>query len=210
MIKFTVMDIPVPKIGIPVSLDLARDKKIMFQSQLSPISLPTTYDFPLKILFDMITVENVVKIFNSNPKIQWINGVCGHIKFNIKFFFIPYIYPRKIILSGKAHKKFWGYIQQESVSFKKSLYLKSGGLDIFKGSAGDYMLWQKFSKLTKLNTFFIKIGYFRTHSNQLSANKIDYERFTGHISSKFNINIKRLLLSLIMLPIIWLKTISTK
>ena len=65
MIKFTVMDIPVPKIGIPVSLDLARDKKIMFQSQLSPISLPTTYDFPLKILFDMITVENVVKIIIS-------------------------------------------------------------------------------------------------------------------------------------------------
>ncbi len=154
--------------------------------------------------------ENVVKIFNKNPKIQWINGICGHIKFNIKFFFIPYIYPRKIILSGKAHKKFWGYIQQESVSFKKSLYLKSGGLDVNKSSAGDYLLWQKFSKLTKLNTFFIKIGYFRTHSNQLSAKKIKYERFTGHISSKFDINIKRLLLSIIMLPIIWLKTISIK
>ena len=154
--------------------------------------------------------ENVVKIFNKNPKIQWINGICGHIKFNIKFFFIPYIYPRKIILSGKAHKKFWGYIQQESTSFKRSLYIKSGGLDVYKGSAGDYVLWQKFSKITKLNTFFIKIGYFRTHSNQLSANKINYEKFTGHVSSRLNMNFKRLLLSLIMLPVIWLKTILIK
>ncbi len=154
--------------------------------------------------------ENVVKVFKSDPKLLWINGICGHIKFNIKFFIIPYIYPRKIIAAGKAHKKFWGYVQQESVSFKKSLYLRTGGLDIKKGSSGDYKLWQKFSKFSKLNTFFIRIGYFRTHTNQLSAKKDDYEKFTGHISNKFNINIFRLIFSILMLPIILFKTIIIK
>tara|TARA_B100001769_G_C22090658_1_gene588229 strand:+ start:701 stop:1468 length:768 start_codon:yes stop_codon:yes gene_type:complete len=154
--------------------------------------------------------KNVVKIFKNYPKIKWINGVCGYIKFNIKFFFIPYIYPKKIILKGKAHKKFWGYIQQESTSFRRSLYIKSGGLDTLKGSAGDYNLWQKFAKLSKLNTFFIKIGYFRSHPNQLSAKKNEYEMFTGNISSKFNLNLRRLFLSLMMLPVIWFKTINLK
>jgi glycosyltransferase involved in cell wall biosynthesis len=154
--------------------------------------------------------ENVVKIFKSNPKINWINGICGYIKNNIKFFFIPYIYPKSIILSGKAHKKYWGYIQQESVSFKRSLYFKSGGLDIKKGSPGDYKLWQKFSKISNLNTYFIKIGYFRSHPGQLSAKKNKYEKFTGNISSKYDLNLKRLIYSLIMLPIIFYKTIKIK
>tara|TARA_B100001778_G_scaffold321484_1_gene312892 strand:- start:4042 stop:4821 length:780 start_codon:yes stop_codon:yes gene_type:complete len=154
--------------------------------------------------------ENVVKVFKSNTKINWINGICGYIKFNFKFFFIPYIYPKNIILSGKAHKKYWGYIQQESVSFKKSLYIKSGGLDTFKGSSGDYKLWQKFSKLSNLNTYYIKIGYFRNHPSQLSAKKNEYEKFTGNISSKYDLNLKRLIFSLVMLPIIFYKTIKIR
>ena len=154
--------------------------------------------------------KNVVRVFKNNPKIKWVNGVCGYIKFNIKFFFIPYIYPKKIILKGRAHKKFWGYIQQESMSFRRSLYIKSGGLDTFKGSAGDYNLWQKFAKISELNTFFIKIGYFRSHPNQLSAKKNEYETFTGNISNKFNLNLRRLFLSIMMLPIIWFKTINLK
>lgn len=154
--------------------------------------------------------ENIVKIFDKNPKIDWINGICGYIKFNFKFFFIPYIYPQNFILKGKAHKKFWGYIQQESVGFRKSLYLKSGGLDINSNSGGDYFLWQKFAKFSKLNTFYIKIGYFRSHSNQLSIKKNLYEKFTGHYSSKFDYNIFRLFISLIYLPFIIIKTILLK
>ena len=154
--------------------------------------------------------ENVVRVFRSNSNVKWINGICGYIKFNLKFFFIPYIYPKSIILAGRAHKKYWGYIQQESVSFKRSLYFKSGGLDIKKGSSGDYRLWQKFSKISNLNTYFIKIGYFRNHPDQLSAKKNKYEKFTGNISSKYDLNLKRLIYSLIMLPIIFYKTIKIK
>ena len=153
---------------------------------------------------------NVVKVFKNRPKIKWINGICGYIKFNFKFSLIPYIYPKNVIINGQAHKKFWGYIQQESISFKRSLYIKSGGLNINKGSSGDYNLWQKFAKFTELNTFFIKIGYFRSHSNQLSAKKNEYEKFTGNISNRFDLNLKRLFLSLIMLPVILLKTYILK
>ena len=36
-----------------------------------------------------------------------------------KFSGIPYIYPNFIISSGLAHHNYWGFIQQESISFKK-------------------------------------------------------------------------------------------
>ena len=50
-------------------------------------------------------------------------------------------------------RNFWGYIQQNSVSFKRSLYIKSGGLDIKSNSGGDYFLWQKFAKFLNLILF---------------------------------------------------------
>lgn len=161
-------------------------------------------------ILDKNATKNVSKIFKSRPKIKWLNGRSGYIKKNFRFSFIPYYYPRDQIRAGLAHKKFWGYIQQESMSFRRSLYIKSGGLDTFKGSAGDYNLWQKFAKISELNTFFIKIGYFRSHPNQLSAKKNEYETFTGNISNKFNLNLRRLFLSIMMLPIIWFKTINLK
>ena len=113
-------------------------------------------------------------------------------------------------MTGLAHKKFWGYIQQESVSFRKSLYIKSGGLITKKYSASDYFLWKKFAQYEKLNTFFIKIGYFRTHKNQISSIKNYYEKDTGFISNKNDLNIERMIYSIINLPFVIIKTYVLK
>ena len=85
--------------------------------------------------------------------------------------------------------------------------MKSGGLNTKKNSGGDFFLWQKFAKITNLETFFIKIGYFRSHNKQLSANKDSFEIYTGHISNKFDFNFLRLFISLICLPTIVIKTL---
>ena len=161
-------------------------------------------------MLDSNAAKNVAEIFTKKPKINWINGRCGYIKNSLKFCFIPYLYPRKKILNGLAHKKFWGYIQQESVSFRKSLYIKSKGLITKKYSASDYFLWKKFAKTDKLYTFFIKIGYFRTHENQISSVKNYYEKDTGYISSRNDFNIERLFFSLINLPLIIFRTYILK
>ena len=161
-------------------------------------------------ILDINATKNVAEIFKKKPKINWINGRCGYIKKNIKFCLIPYIYPRNKILNGLAHKKFWGYIQQESVSFKKSIYLKSGGLITKKNSASDYFLWKKFAETDDLNTFFIKIGYFRTHKNQISSIKNNYEKDTGYVSTKNDLNIERMFYSIIYLPLIIIKTYILK
>ena len=157
-------------------------------------------------ILDKNATKNVSKIFKSRPKIKWLNGRSGYIKKNFRFSFIPYYYPRDQIRAGLAHKKFWGYIQQESVSFRKSLYFKSKGLKTKKNSAGDYFLWKNFAKYEDLHPFFIKIGYFRTHHNQISSIKNYYEKDTGYISEKSNFNIERLIMSIIYLPKIIFKT----
>ena len=66
-------------------------------------------------------VQNVSKIFKKNPDIDWISGINGYIKKNIQFSGIPYIYPKFILSKGYANHAYWGFVQQESVSFRKKL-----------------------------------------------------------------------------------------
>ena len=65
-------------------------------------------------------VQNVSKIFKKNPEIDWISGINGYIKKNIQFSGIPYIYPKFILSKGYANHAHWGFVQQESISFRKN------------------------------------------------------------------------------------------
>jgi glycosyltransferase involved in cell wall biosynthesis len=162
-------------------------------------------------ILDVDCVDNVLKIFNykSNNNINWINGRSGYIKNNRIFSFIPYIFPNFIIKNGYAHKYAYGHIQQESTVFKKELFYKVGGFKLNKKYSADFQLWKDFSRYEKLHTFFIKIGYFRTHINQTSF--IKSKQYMNEIKKKklfiFNFNFLRLLISLIGLPYVYFKTI---
>jgi hypothetical protein len=83
------MEIPVPKIGYPVSLLLAREKKVFFHSPLSILSLPTSFDIPLRLLFELITVENILKIILSmlsEQKIIFLSFKKSLLSFTIQSF----------------------------------------------------------------------------------------------------------------------------
>ena len=159
-------------------------------------------------LLDKDAVRNVKRVFNADRSIQWINGKNGYIKKNIKFSFIPYIYPNFIIKNGYAHHSYWGYIQQESVAFKKSLYLQTKGFRFQNTNrAGDYFLWRDFSNLTKLETYNIPSGYVRSWRGQ-STNifRTEYNLSTGKIFLPFSFRYLRLIISILFYPIIILKT----
>ena len=153
-------------------------------------------------------VENVSKIFHAKPDLKWISGVNGYIKYGIKFFGIPYIYPNFIFKLGYARHDIWGYLQQESVAFKKSLFLKVNGFGAKPTIAGDYKLWLKFSKEVSLETYNVKIGYFRSWPGQDSKKKKnEYQKNSNVYFKNISLRYIRLLISLIFLPIIFLKTI---
>ena len=146
-------------------------------------------------------VKNVKKIFTYNDDIDWICGVNSYIKKGFKFSLIPYYYPKKIIKNGYAHHNYWGFIQQESVVFKKKLYLKSGGLKPQYGNAGDYHLWKSFSNLSSLKSFNIKIGYFRSWRGQNSKVQRDKYFIDTKISKSFySLRIVRFIISLFFFP----------
>ena len=152
-------------------------------------------------------VRNVIMIFNSDKKLKWISGINSYIKNNIAFSFIPYIYPNLIIRKGFAHHNYWGFIQQESVSFKKKLYLQSGGFKTKFGNAGDYHLWKVFSNLSSLKSFNIKIGYFRSWYGQNSVIQKDkYYSDTGIRKNFISLRLVRIIISIIFFPYLYFLT----
>ena len=151
-------------------------------------------------------VSNVIKIFSSDNKLEWISGINGYIK-GKKFSGIPYIYPNFIISSGLAHHNYWGFIQQESISFKKKLFLRSGGFNSRYSNAGDYYLWKNFSKFAPLKTFCIKIGYFRTWKGQNSnVEGKKYFKDTGYDKNIVSFRFIRLIISIFFLPYLYFRT----
>lgn len=122
------------------------------------------------------TIENVVKIFNENPEIDWITGVCSFIdeKELITGIGIPTHYFRFLLRLGLYRGDYIGVIQQESTFWRKSLWIKCDGLNNQFKFAGDYDLWIKFSNYSKIYVIPTVFGAFRYHDNQLTNNIEEY------------------------------------
>jgi len=142
-------------------------------------------------------IENSVEIMTKN-NYAWINGKYSYMK-NKKIYSLPfpYYFPKKYIYNGKCHKCDYGFIPQESVLFTRSLYFKSGFLDINLKYAGDFNLWKKFAKFENLNSVNIKIGIFRKRNNQLSENMDAYLAEVGIKNIPKKINFLRIIYSII-------------
>jgi len=153
-------------------------------------------------------VRNVSNIFKKNPNIKWISGINGYIKKNIRFSGIPYIYPRFILVKGYANHAYWGFVQQESVSFRKKLYDDVGGFDYKYNNSCDYGLWKKFSSVTSLHSVYLKIGFFRSWAGQDSkVNRITTFKSIGMKKIPFySFRFIRNLISLLILPYTLIKT----
>ena len=66
---------------------------------------------------------------------------------------------------------------------------------------------EKFSKHSKLKTYYLKIGYFRSWYGQNSKiQQLEYYKDTGLKKSKISLRIFRLFISIILLPYIFIKT----
>lgn len=141
-------------------------------------------------------IENAVKAF-QNLNCDWIVGKVSK-KFGEKTitYPFPFYYPKNKIINRKCNKMEYGCIPQESVLFKKSLYIKSGGLDLNKKFSSDFLLWVKFSKHAELITINKKIGIFRVLKNQLSSNQTNYYNELD-MTYKYTFNFYRIIYSLI-------------
>jgi len=126
------------------------------------------------------SISKSVELMEKN-NYQWINGISATlIKKKIKLRPL-YHYPNIILKNRLMTPCFWGYVPQESTIFTKKLYIKSGGINKQLKYAGDFDLWNKFSKNSRLISVNISIGIFRKRKNQISENQKIYLREVNKI-----------------------------
>lgn len=115
----------------------------------------------------------LAKIFNSNPNVDWMEGVntLFDVDGHTTFVHLPknrdlYYYLLKLQFSTN-----FGYIQQESTYWRRNLWNKVGAtLNTKMKFAGDYDLWMRFFLYADLYTLTTLVGGFRNSSQyQLSV-----------------------------------------
>ena len=115
-------------------------------------------------------LEYVALIMKKNKYVKWLTGI--PVLYNEKGF-IVYVSPPKtyfttFIRMGLYKKGILGWLQQESMFWRRELLEKVGYLNKNLKLAADYDLWIKFSKYENLYTVKTILGGFRVHNNRLN------------------------------------------
>lgn len=119
--------------------------------------------------------KTVVSILSNNPQVEWITGIRSHINESSEL--IRYgnrsitSNSSSLIRNGLFHSKSLGYLMQEGMFWTKSLWTRSGGLNIEYKYAADYDLWIRFSSLADLYEVSVPLASFRIRKNQRSASE---------------------------------------
>ena len=123
------------------------------------------------------TLKAVGSIFSKFPEIDWVStlrpaqwdytGICYQVG-DIPGF------SREAYLDG-LYNGYFGFIQQESTFWRRSLWLKAGGYVSHKyGPAGDFDLWSRFYEHAELIGIGIPLSGFRVQFAQQTS---DGERY---------------------------------
>ncbi len=111
------------------------------------------------------TFSVVEEIFKKFPNIDWIIGQPSYINEKGQCIKISSnagtAYPNKYIRNGWFRPQFTGYLQQESMFWRKSLWDKVGGLNLENELAADFELWTRFSKCADLYSVATPLSSFR-------------------------------------------------
>ena len=70
-------------------------------------------------------------------------------------------YPKEWIANGWYRSHLAGFLQQESMFWRKSLWEKAGGLNLSLSLAADFELWTRFAKHAELVAVSVPLAAFR-------------------------------------------------
>lgn len=123
------------------------------------------------------TLSVVEKLFELHPEVEWITGVPAFFFDQTNLFRIDASVP---VYSQYAIRKGWHNggtfppIQQESSFWRRSLWDRSRGAEIFrgqgkgKGYAADYLLWRRFAEHARLRTACTVLAAFTISPGQIT------------------------------------------
>jgi len=110
------------------------------------------------------TVSVVTEIFAKFPDVMWITGLPSFLNEKgqlVKVQSNLATFPQKFIANGWYSKNLAGYLQQESMFWRRSLWNECGGLDLRYKLAADFDLWTRFAKIASLVAVDIPLAAFR-------------------------------------------------
>ena len=132
------------------------------------------------------------QIYNDFPQINWLQGFPNTIDQKDRIVFASSVYEvDKYFFYQKKHHYSYKYIQQESTSWRRSLWEKAGGyVSTEYKLAGDFELWMRFFQYDKLYNTSALIGTFRlSGAGQASIDNYEkYVRETFQILEKYPLN----------------------
>jgi glycosyltransferase involved in cell wall biosynthesis len=146
----------------------------------------------------------VQRTLEKYPQISWIKGITSYINENSTMFSSGqcFLYRQDFIKAG-LYGPALHFIQQDSVFWRKELWLKSGGVNDQLSLAGDYFLWKSFSQFEPLYSLKAFVSCFRQLAGQKSSDIQAYYKeidnicpLDKHVARKF----KRYFLSIESLP----------
>lgn len=120
------------------------------------------------------TLSTVARVFERNPDVAWISGLpsLGYAEGRVvKVSPLAPVYLRKHIQMGWHRAGQLGFLQQETMFWRRSLWEEAGGADTIRRYryAGDYHLWKAFAGLAELRTVSSVLAVFYSSPTQVSA-----------------------------------------
>lgn len=159
------------------------------------------------------TFRIINSVFSNDKTINWICGIPSFLDASGLY---SYSYsrvgakPQKYIERGYFSEGIYGYLQQESMFFKRDLWLLSGGLSTKYNLAADYDLWTKMARYSKLIGIDIILAGFRI--TKLSRSKLNHYSYykevqviRGNLSNNHPLTIKNKILNNLRRLLIWRK-----
>lgn len=137
------------------------------------------------------TLKTVAEIFAAYPQVEWITGQpaylnaaghCTRVSSNPAA-----AYPRRYIQNGWYRETLTGYLQQESMFWRRSLWEKAGGLNLSYAYAADFELWTRFALYANLYAVAAPLALFRKlpGEQKSSVAKRQYEEEVEAICAGF-------------------------
>lgn len=110
------------------------------------------------------TLRLVERIFRDYPDVEWISGIPAYLNASSECFLVSPVaasYPRRYIANGWFREGVLGYLMQETMFWRRSLWERAGGLDPAWQWAGDFDLWLRFAAHAELTAVATPLAAFR-------------------------------------------------
>lgn len=106
----------------------------------------------------------VGEVFAEQQEVDWITGLPSFLNRRgqlTSVYGAMASYPREYVANGWFNRDLGGFLQQESMFWRRSLWVKAGGLDLSLRYAADFELWTRFARHAELVPVGVPLAAFR-------------------------------------------------